>query len=65
MLPDPSEWTAEAFSLFRQEGLPPEEWPQYRNCYIVQQTQLLADERSKAMKLKLEWNRLYGSIVTL
>ena len=50
MLPDPSNWTAEALRLFRSEGHSMEEWPQYRNQYIVQMTQVLAEERSKAIR---------------
>ena len=63
MLPDPSKWTAEALSLFRKEGLPSTDWPQYRNRYIVQMTHLLADERSKETNLKLQWNRLYNGVL--
>lgn len=51
MLPDPSNWIAEALSRFRSEDLPMEEWPQYRNRYIVHMTQVLADQRSKEIRL--------------
>ncbi len=61
MLPDPSKWTAEAFSQFRKEGLPSADWPQYRNRYIVQMTQVLAEERSKQLSAKLALNASYGS----
>lgn len=52
MLPDPSNWAAEAFSNFRGEGLPATDWPLYRDSYIVKMTQVLAEKRSKAFSRK-------------
>jgi hypothetical protein len=43
MLPDPREWSAEALESFRSRGLPPRDWPDYRDRYIVEMTRRLAD----------------------
>jgi hypothetical protein len=50
MLPNPAEWAAEALIRFRTEGRPTREWPQYRDRYIAQMTQLLADRHMEVTR---------------